>query len=212
MSTLAIMKARIADELSRSDLTSQIALAISDAIAAYEDERFLFNESRNVVFSTTASQEFYDSTDAAAIGTINKIDYAVVTVNGDVQELRYQTPEDMEHLSDGVPATGAPWDYTFYDQQIRLYPTPDAAYTVRFAANVIAAAPASDGETGNPWMTYAERLIRSRAKNELALHVTKDMEEAQRMAVAVQEAYDQLKGRTNMLTQTPGGRVKSMEF
>ena len=36
MATLAVMKARIADELARTDLTSQIALAIQSAIDFYE--------------------------------------------------------------------------------------------------------------------------------------------------------------------------------
>ena len=212
MSTLAIMKARIADELARDDLTSQIAYSITDAIAAYEDTRWFFNETRAVTFSTVASQEFYTSSDAAAIATIQKFDYVKVYVGNQAYDLTYEAPGEMENLSVSGTQIGTPWSYTWYGEQIRLYPIPDQVYTIRIGASVKVAAPASDAETGNPWMTHAERLIRSRAKLELALHVLKDEGLAQTMATAVEEAFDQLKGRTNQLTQADRGRVRGMAF
>lgn len=206
------MKARIANELARSDLTSEIAYAITDAIAAYRDERFFFNESRTITFSTVAGQEFYDSTDAAAIATIRRFDYIGVYIGDQFNRLEYCTPDEMEWLSTGLTSSGAPFDYTYYQRKIRLYPTPDAVYTVRVGASVTFAAPANDSEINNPWMVEAERLIRSRAKNELALHVLKDTDLAQTMAIAVQEALDQLKGETAMLTKAEGSRIRAMEF
>ena len=74
------------------------------------------------------------------------------------------------------------------------------------------AAPATDDETGNPWMTHAERLIRSRAKLELALHVLKDETLAGTMKAAVSEAWDQLKSRTSQITQVGQGKIRAMEF
>lgn len=212
MSTLAIIKARIADELARDDLTSQIAYAITDAIGAYDDERFHFNETRATTFSTVAGQEFYSSDDAAAIGNIQKIDYVKVYVGNQPYDLGYEEPSELESMSVSGTQTGTPWAYTWYGNQIRLYPVPDQAYTVRIGASVKVAAPASDVETGNPWMTHAERLIRSRAKLELALHVLKDADLASTMAEGVKEAFDQLKSRTNQLTGAPKGRVRAMEF
>jgi hypothetical protein len=123
------------------------------------------------------------------------------------------TPAVIESASTNGTSTGQPSSYCWYGSQLRLYPVPaTTGWTVRIGAAVKVAAPASDGETGNPWMSHAERLIRSRAKNELALHVLKDIDLAQTMAVAVAEAYDQLKGRTNLLTQVGQGRVLPMEF
>lgn len=212
MGTLTIMKARIADELARTDLTSQIAYAITDAIAAYEDERFHFNETRALTFPTVANQEFYDSDDAASIATIQKIDYVMVYVGDIPHTLTYERPEDMEALSVSGTQSGTPWSYTWYGNQLRLYPVPDQAYTIRIGASVKIAAPATDGEASNPWMTHAERLIRSRAKNELALHVLFDDDLAMKMATATKEAFDQLKNRTNQLTQASKGRVKAMDF
>jgi hypothetical protein len=212
MSTLAIMKARVADELARDDLTSQIAYAITDAIAAYTDERFLFNESRSNTFSTVANQEFYASTDSAFIGTLNKIDYIAIYVGDQPYQVLPMRPVEMEHFSTNGTSTGQPSWYAYYDKKIRFYPVPDAVYTMRVAAAVDVAAPATDAEASNPWMTTAERLIRSRAKLELALHVLKDLELAATMQQAVEEAFEQLKSRTNQITQIGDGRVMAMEF
>lgn len=212
MSTQTIMKARIADELARDDLTSQIAYAITDAIEAYQDERFFFNESRAVTFTTVADQEFYSSDDAAAIATVQKIDYVFLYVGDQPYRLEAMTPDEIEAASTNGSFSGQSYAYCWYDEQIRLYPVPMSAWTVRIGAAVIAAAPSSDSETSNPWMTHAARLIRSRAKYELALHVLKDQELAGTMAEGVKEAFEQLKERTNQLTQIERGRVKAMEF
>jgi hypothetical protein len=212
MTTLAVMKSRIADELARTDLTSQIALAITDAIAAYTGERWWFNESRTTVsFSTVDGQEFYTSSDDADIANIRRMDYCVLYVGNDVRRLEYRCPEDMEYLSVNGTQEGTPWSYGWFDNKIRLYPVPDAVYTIRIAAHVKVAAPASDSEASNPWMTDAERLIRSRAKLELAIHVLKDDDTAARMSEAVREAWSDLKSTTNMLF-SGDGRIRAMEF
>lgn len=212
MTTQTIMKARIADELARTDLTSQIAYAIGDAIAAYEDERFYFNEARTITFSTVASQEFYDSDDAAAFANLVKIDYVFIYIGDQPFQLLAMKPADMEASVLNGTSTGQPSWYCYYNEQMRFYPVPSDAWTVRIGAAVKVAAPASDSEASNPWMTKAERLIRSRAKLELALHVLKDTELAGTLTQAVEEAYEQLKERTNQLTQIGEGTVAPMCF
>lgn len=210
MSTLAIMKARVADELARSDLTSQIAYAITDAIERYQQDRFWFNESRDVTFPTVASQEYYTSSDNANIPNLYAIDYVVTTVGSNVHELKQLDPGEIELLSDNGTQTGEPYAYAYFQKKIRLYPVPNAVYTIRVAGHVKVAAPASDSEADNVWMTDAERLIRSRAKYELAVHVLKDAEMAVAMTGAVTEAYDLLKGRTNRQVGT--GEVATVQF
>lgn len=212
MSTLAIMAARIADELARSDLTSQITYAIADAIKAYEDERWFFSESRDVTLTTVASQEFYSSSEAASLADLLKIDYLTLYIGDQPYVLLPMRPVDIEHASVNGTSTGSPSWYAFYNKKLRFYPVPDAAYTVRVAGAYRTAAPASDSETGNAWMTEAERLIRSRAKMELALHVLRNVDMAATMGQAVTEAYEQLKERTNALTQMGEGRIAPMCF
>lgn len=210
--TLADMKARISDELARGDLASQIALAINDAIVAYQDERFMFNESRNVTFNTVINQEFYGVLDNPLIGTINKLDYIFLYVNNTPFKLDPSTPETMEWLANNSTFVGQPYDYVWYQSQIRLYPVPVAVYPVRIACSLQQPAPATDGETNNPWMIIAERLIRSRAKFELAIHVLKDEQLAADMDKVLTEAFKQLKNRTNVLTKMGAGFVRPMAF
>lgn len=210
MTTQTIMKARIADELARSDLTSQIAYAITDAIERYQSDRFWFNESRDVTFSTVASQEYYTSSDSASIPDIYAIDYVAMTVGSNVQILRREPPIVLERLSDNGTQTGEPHSFAYFQKKIRLYPVPSAVYAVRVSGHVKVAAPASDGEASNVWMIDAERLIRARVKLELATHVLKDVELAAAMGQAVTEAYDQLKGRTNR--QLGSGSIQSVAF
>jgi len=212
MTTLAIMKARIADELARDDLTSQIAYAITDAITAYQDERFFFSESRALTFNTVASQEFYTSADASWIPTITKIDYIFVYEGNTPQQLMPMRPADMESAVTNATSLGVPSWYCYYNKTLRFYSIPDDVYVIRVGAATTVDAPASDAETDNAWMTSAERLIRSRAKLELALHVLKDPELAQTMSEAVTEALEQIRERTTNITQVGDGLVRSMPF
>lgn len=211
MTTLAIMKTRVADELVRSDLTAMIGYAISDAIAAYQSKRLFFNESRDVTFDTSPAQEFYDQDDNDLIPNLMKIDYVRITIGGVLWELNRAEPQDLEAFS---PANGQPTSYTYYGQQIRLYPIPNDVWEVRVAAHVGVSAPASDTEKYNPWMTYAERLIRARAKRELAINVNASGHEPgfspQAIVIfkmAEDEAFSELKSRTT--TQVGTGRIKS---
>jgi hypothetical protein len=208
---LAAMKARIADELARDDLTSQITLAISDAINFYKHERFEFNESRDLTFATVAQQEAYGSAANPAIATLRSFDYLLLYVGGILQgEIRRRQPLEIELANNSGNFYGQPRGFAFYNRQIRLSPIPDAVYTVRIAGRITYAAPASDAEAGNPWMIEAEALIRKRAKYELALNVTKDIEEAQRLAPQITEILDTLTGAANRLTGT--GLVTPTQF
>ena len=207
MSDLTTMKARIASELRRSNITSQIASAITTAIETYQQERWIFNESRSVTFPTVAAQEFYTSADSASIPLLIKLDYAKVYIGDTAYALHPDDPSRMEELSDSATNTGQPSTYLYYDESLRLYPVPDGVYTIRLAGVFVAAAPATDDEASNPWMTKAERLIRSRAKLELAIHVLQDQELAAAMGEATRDAWDDLKTRTNRLTGT--GRVRA---
>jgi hypothetical protein len=208
---LAAMKARIADELARDDLSTQIALAITDAIKFYQHERFEFNESRDLTFGTVAQQEAYGTAANASIPTLRSFDYLLLYVGGILQgEIRRRQPVEIELANNSGNFYGQPRSFAFYNRQIRLSPVPDAVYTVRIAGRITYAAPATDAETGNPWMVEAETLIRKRAKYELALNVTKDVEEAQRLAPQITEALEALTGATNRLTGT--GTITPTQF
>lgn len=208
MSTLSRMKTRIANELARDDLTDEIADAISDAIRAYQDERFVFNESRANTFATVATQEFYSKSDASWIANLQEIDYVTILYGDQPYTLITMSPEDMELASTNGTSTGQPAWYCYYNENIRLYPVPADARTVRIAGSMVVAAPATDVEADNPWMVKAERLIRSRAKMELAIHVLQDLEMARVMDEAVKESFEQLKSEATKIMKSQDSRVK----
>jgi hypothetical protein len=197
--TLGQMKTDIADEIGRSDLTTQIASKIAEAIDFYQAERFWFSESRDITFNTTATKEFYAEADVPGISTLSFIDYVILYIGSIPWPIARRTDTEIEVLNQNGKMTGQPWNYSYYNEQLRLGPVPDTVYSMRIAAHKSVAPPASDSEVNNPWMTNAETLIRSRAKYLIWLHVIRNFEEAEAMGAAVTEAFDMLKGKTNRL-------------
>lgn len=210
------MQDRIADELGgRSDLATQIAACISDAIAVYAPHRFRFSESRDVCqFNTVAAQEFYTSSANANIATLFMFDYVTVTLGTTNFSINRRTPEEVELLSQTGTQRGMPLVFSYYNEQLRFYPIPDTVYPILVAGHMNIAAPAADDTTGNRWMTDGERLIRSRAKYELSINYGVDYPDmAQRMHPdngAAADAYSELKQTGNKLTGR--GRVTPTQF
>lgn len=193
MTDLSTLKSRIADDLSRTDLTSQIANAINDAIAHFQNTPFYFNETRSSTFATVASQSTYTSSDDADIPKFADLDVVVLEDSGgESYDLTPYDIAEMESLLDNSASTGRPYAYLYHAQSFRLYPIPDAVYTVRPIGIIEKDAPATDGESGNVWMTEAFELIRCRAKMYLAVHLLRDDALAQMMVMAEQNALANL--------------------
>ena len=207
--TLGAMKLRIKNEINRSDLDTQIANAINDAVKAYEDKRFFFNETRSFTFSTVASQPRYTSGDDVDIGKILKIDYVPVEISGTTYICEPRLPIFFEH--DLTSSDNIPFYYGWYDESLILYPAPADVYTIRVGCVEKIAAPASDTEVSNPWMTHAERLIRNRAKAELYTHVDDiaDDGKASKFMMLAEEALEQLDMRTTRMSKTGPAYVEA---
>src|SRR3990170_745213 len=120
MSTFGAMQDRIADELARTDLTSQVSRAIQSAIRFYERERFYFNESIGT-FSTVASQEWYSSTDFADMPNIAEIDSVKITVNSMLYRLIPRDFSYIEEINVSASHTRDPIDYCYYRQQMTFW-------------------------------------------------------------------------------------------
>lgn len=214
---LASMKSRIASELARSDLTTQIASAISDAIAIYQKERFRFSDSdpsSPPTFNTVLDQWVYTSSDNANIGTFLSIDYVLAQIGSYLQPLTILPPERIRMYNQLGYMHGQPIWYSVEDSKLLLAPVPDQAYPITLGLFRSIAAPASDDEADNPWMTDGERLIRSRAKYEIALHVTRNPTMAAAMSPdpggASYREWKSLKSEANRVTSL--GRVMSMPW
>lgn len=217
MTTQAVMKARIADDITRSDLDTQIEEAITTAIEAYQHVRFWFNETRDATFSTVVAQRIYTEDDADFIPNVLKIDFLTVELGAtDVRFLKRVSPAEMEDQVENTTTSGQPFDYSYYDQSFHLYPIPSEIWTVRMHGQAFKAAPASDTEANNVWMVEAARLIRSRAKYELAVHVLQNGELAIAMSPdappqgtkgghETYRSFKDLKGRTSR--QVGSGKI-----
>jgi hypothetical protein len=210
MSTLGTLKAEIASDLDRTDLTAAIASAITSAISHYQRTRFYFNELTTVTFSTVDGRESYDVGDAAAIPYAVQIDQAQITVSGQIRVMARRNYLELAALYDTSASEGEPTNWSYYDQTVWLYPIPGAVYSVKLIGLFRVDAPASDGEAGNPWMTEAYELIRCRAKAYLGIHRTRDPELVQMMQMAEADALRRLVAETGLRNGT--GMITPTQF
>lgn len=206
MGTLADLKSRIALELARTDLSAQIANAINDAIKFYGRERFWFNQSRNITFITVDGQQAYGAPDQVLIPSLIKIDD--IFFSDEKYPLDRYSATDFEMLTGGGTANGRPCAYTYTDNQIFLYPTPNAAYTLRLYAHYRLPVLA-DGDA-NAWTDDAEELIRTHAKQILYLDSLEDDQGAARMGVKIPEMLSVLRAETSARMGT--GRIRPTQF
>lgn len=219
---LAAMKARVASELSRSDLTTQIANAINDAISIYQKERFRFNEtvpSAPITFNTVTGQANYGIADNANIGTLFHIDYLLLTIGNARFYLNPDDPKRLKVYNQVNTMLGQSLWYAVEGNELILSPVPSNVWPIEIGLFKRVAAPATDAEVGNPWMIDGERLIRSRAKYEIAVHVTRNPTLAVAMSPfppqggpsgASYDAWRSMKGEVNRLVSV--GRIRAMKF
>lgn len=208
--TQGYMKDQIADEIARDDLTSQIAVCITRSIQFYQPHRFHFSEGFDGNFSTVIGQEFYTATDNPVIASLFAFDYIDITIGVAKFKVTRMQPEDIELLTQTGTQMGQPYAFSYYNFQLRFYPVPSAVYPMTVAAHKKVSPPANDNDATSFWMTDAELLIRRRSRYELALNYTKDPTELELMGAGVEEAFSELKRRTNQLTGT--GRIRPTQF
>ncbi len=174
MATLGGLKEQIASDLHRSDLTTQIALAIAESVAEYQGRRFAFNQARDS-FATVAATEYYGS--GVIPADIAEIDSLKLTYSGTTYTLEPVSFGWIEDVS-STTNTGRPTRWAWYAQEIRLYPIPDAAYTVSIAYLQKIDVPSSDGES-NAWTTTAKELIRHASVKRLCRDTLQDYQRAE---------------------------------
>lgn len=309
------MKDRISDELMRSDLTTQIQAAISDAITFYQKSSLRFNRTFTATFQTTVGTQFYNAlTDAnfpavTSFRQFYSIDWVLCSVPPMNIKLQRQSMEWLLLISQQGTQQGFPLNFAFQNETLGLYPIPSSSgpgqiqafsllnngtgyisgsytlvpltggtgssataniivvggaiisvqlvnpgagysindilsattlgpganfqvqvlttfsaqqgpYQITVGGQVTYPAPASDTETGNKWMTDCELLIRSRAKYQIAQHVTRNNQMALAMSPeepgqgqqpgATYEAFRRLTIEANRMERT--GRIYPMQF
>jgi hypothetical protein len=158
MGTFAAMEQRIIAELHRDDVASVVDDYINDAINHYARYRFWFNE-KKAVTQTIAGTETYNWP-----ADFVQLDSLVITVNSTLYPLRPVSHRDIDEMCVMATDRGQPYCYAMYQKQYRLYPIPDAVYTLT-QYYLFAEPPLTTGSaSSNVWTTEAEELIRTRAK------------------------------------------------
>lgn len=222
--TLSDMRTRLASELRRPDLTTDMLNnAISDSISFYQTERFRFSDvdpANPDTFNTVIGRDVYDSNDAAILGTMHKVDRVYILIGNNNQVVTAEQPAVLRLYNQQNLMVGQPDSWAYEGNKLILSPIPSSAWQITIEAFRNVGAPASDSEANNPWMTDAEILIRCRAKYELAVHIMRNPVLAASMSPyppspgALQGAsyseWRRLKGDTNRMTSI--GRVRPMAF
>lgn len=203
MTTYVILRNRISDDVrsvstaSSSDISSQIAAEVLSAVAYYAREPFYFNTKTNT-FSTVANQEYYSSSDLSDIATLVKIFTMTVTQNSIKMPVKPISFADIDDAQTGQ-VIARPTYYAYFKQNIRLYPIPDAVYTMTMAYVYKLTALSADADT-NAWTTDAEELIRARASRRLYENVVRNPGRAEIARMQEAEALAALKRETRMRT------------
>jgi hypothetical protein len=208
MSTYGDMKTRIADELVRSDIDTQIAQQIQSAIAQYQRKLFFFNEKTNASWNTVANQELYATTDGVPSDIVS-IDKLTVIYSSVREDVRRREWEYIEGLQPGTSKGGQPTDYAYREQKFRLYPIPTTVMALNLAYVQRVEAPSGDSDEG-PWVNDAEELIRCAAKRRIAQHVIRDLEMANDMRLAEMDALTDLMSETSRRLGT--GYMRPTQF
>ena len=195
MATYAEIKTRIITELVREDLEDDLADQLTTHIARaceyYANQRFWFND-----IVTTASTVASTAT-VAIPATVRRIDR--VTIPANYTELIESTLTDLDDVDH--PATARPERYSYYNDSIRLYPVPDAVYSLRIYGLAQIDAPEEDSDT-NVWTDEAQDLIVAHTKMTLSRDQFRDPDGTQLFMGAVQDALTRLRRETAQRQRT----------
>lgn len=206
MATFEQMRTRIADDINRSDINSQIDKAIQRAIEYYEKERFWFNEK---VWSFSASSATEQVAFSAANTTdLLEIDTVTLTRNSsDIYPLDQITYQHLRNLATSGTSNsrGAPSDFALFNNTWFLYPVPDQNYVVH-VYGMKSYATLSASSDSNDFTTDAEDLIEARARWWVCLRILKDYSAAQIAKGEEMEALQSL--RTKTVNRISTGKIR----
>ena len=165
VSTYAQLQSRIADDLNRTDLTSQIQQCILLAIQHYKKERFWFNETNATATATVSSAQLAAPTDLLVI------DKLYIVISGKNVELIARGLNEIIEFR--ATTNGRPRAFCYYRNQFELDRLCDQAYTMNlnYLKELTALSSSSDS---NGWTIDGEDLVVFHAEKKLYANVIKD--------------------------------------
>lgn len=204
MSDYGTMIARIESEVHRTNENAAVRSAVLSAIEHYEDTEPPFHVTTERSESATIDGQTYYELPTDFVDFIGEYPLQI-TVNQSTYPLNRRSWDYLQIIDlNAVVGKGIPFDWAYGDNQIRLYPQPQAAHGLclyyRKSLPVITA-----DTDSNFWTTRGERLIRARAKWDLYTNVIHQADKADRMRMQELEAERILRGIETRRSST--GRV-----
>lgn len=189
MTTLADLRDRIADMLSRSDLETQITQEIGLACARYAKKITHLTEVRGAILDTVAEQVWYSTVDlsggasysdvsartSVAVREIVKLEY--IRRSTLFEPMKFSEYKDFEALQDTSGAPGPPYFFTLYAGQIGLWPAPVDVEEIYFSAQVKPVVP-TDNDAESVFFDECQELIEVSAAGRVARKYLRDFEVA----------------------------------
>ena len=121
------MQARIADELSRSDLATEIQQEVASAVEWYQYESFPWNEASTAAFDTVNGQRYYPLP-----ANFLRVTDVLSQIGNYTYKLHATTEQQIDRIDWGdVFWTSYPIIYSLWSNQIRLFPPPQAGLPVQ---------------------------------------------------------------------------------
>lgn len=123
----ADLQTRIADELSRADLTTEIQNEIASAIEWYQYESFPWTEASTAAFLTVAGQRYYNLP-----ANFLRVNDVLSQIGNYTYKLHPVTEQYIDRIDWGdVFWTSYPILFSLWSNQIRLFPPPQANLPVQ---------------------------------------------------------------------------------
>ena len=164
MGTLSDLRTRIADDLKRSDLNTQIDKAINRGIEHYSKKNaFWFNET-NGDFTTVDGTERYIFS-SISVSDIYEVHELTITRNStDIFPIQHMLFNELKWRNEaGTSYKSVPEAFTVYGSAFYFTPIPDASYTATVYYRKKYTVLSTDTDT-NDFTSNAEDLIESRAR------------------------------------------------
>lgn len=219
MTTFLDVRDRVADQLSRSDLSAQIDREIQLAITRYNRRVTWLHEVRAVTLTSVAAQAWYSTVDvstgagpqdvagrtAVDVSDIQLVRYMRTADYDDLKQVHYS---DFERFFDTTGSAGRTSYFTLYAGQIGIWPVPAGVETFTMSVVCKPLVPSSATDT-SVWFDQAQELIENAAASAICRKFLSDGERAQAFKVFEDAAWDELLAESNKKAAT--GRIRSCD-
>ena len=199
MATYLETQNRIASELNRTGITSEIKLAILSAVEYYKKRRWPWNEYADTLTCVTDTEYVALPSDFVEL---DKLQITVGTQKRPLYQREYGQIVDWRANS----SSGEPTDFALWQNRLELFRTPNSTYTLTIHYVRSLTVLAADADE-NAWLTDAEELIRLHAKKDLYANKIRDTNSAKDMQALEDSALFRLESWHQRRTAT--GRTRA---